>query len=382
MRQLRQLIYAAAFLVFAACAGNKLNEPAAPPPQSLPVVQLNTGSATTWQEYPAFVEGTVNVEIRPQVSGYLEKIFVQEGAYVSKGQPLFKINSSEFTEIGKSADATVQVAKANIEKAQVEVDRLKPLVANKVIAEVQLQTAVANLNAAKASFAHAVSSKGSADITIAYTLIKAPLSGYIGHIPFKEGSVIGRADAMPLTVLSEVTNVHAYFSMSETDFLNFLSSIKGNTTEEKVKNIPPVELALPDNTIYKSRGRVELVQGQFDRNAGTISFRVIFPNEEKQLRSGITGKIRIPSLLESQLIVPQEATFEVQDKIFVFALGDSNKVVSKQIFVSGKNGANYLVSKGLNIGETIVFSGLQRLRDGAIITPQRISLDSALRASL
>jgi membrane fusion protein (multidrug efflux system) len=379
---MKHLIYAAAFLFFAACAGNKFNEPAAPPPQSLPVIQLNTGSATTWQEYPASVEGTVNVEIRPQVSGYLEKIFVQEGAYVLKGQPLFKINSSEFTEIGKSADATIQVARANIEKAQVEVDRLKPLVANKVIADVQLQTAVANLNAAKASLAHAVSSKGSADITIGYTLIRAPWSGYIGHIPFREGSVIGRTDATPLTILSEVTNVHAYFSMSETDFLNFLSSIKGNTTEEKVKNIPPVELALPDNSIYKSKGRVELVQGQFDRNAGTISFRVIFPNEEKQLRSGITGKIRIPSLLESQLIVPQEATFEVQDKIFVFALGDSNKVASKQIFVSGKNGTNYLVSKGLNTGETIVFSGLQRLRDGAIITPQKISLDSALHASL
>jgi membrane fusion protein (multidrug efflux system) len=379
---MKHLIYAAAFLFFAACAGNSLNAPVAPPPQTLPVVQLQSGSATTWQEYPASVEGTVNIEIRPQVSGYLEKIFVQEGAYVLKGQPLFKINSSEFTETGKSADASIQLAKATIEKAQVEVDRLKPLVANKVIADVQLQTAVANLNAAKASFAQAVSSKGSADITIGYALIKAPISGYIGHIPFKEGSVIGRADATPLTILSEVTNVHAYFSMSETDFLNFLSSIKGNTTEEKVKNIPAVELALPDNSIYKAKGRVELVQGQFDRNAGTISFRVVFPNDEKQLRSGITGKIRIPSLLESQLIVPQEATFEVQDKIFVFALGDSNKVASKQIFVSGKNGANYLVSKGLSTGETIVFSGLQRLRDGAIITPQKISLDSALHASL
>jgi membrane fusion protein (multidrug efflux system) len=379
---MKKYIYSAIFLVFAACAGNQLNQPAALPPQTLPVIELNTGSAITWQEYPASIEGTVNVEIRPQVSGYLEKIYVEEGAYVLQGQPLFRINSREFTEIANNADATIQVAKANIEKAQVEVDRLKPLVASKVIAEVQLKTAIANLNAAKASFSQAISSKGSADITVGYTLIKAPVSGYIGQMPFKQGSIIGRTDATPLTVLSEVNNVHAYFSMSEADFLSFLSGLDGNTTEAKVKNIPAVELTLPDNSIYKAKGKVELVQGQFDRNAGTISFRAIFPNAEKQLRSGITGKIRIPSLLEAQLIVPQEATFEVQDKIFVFALGDSNKVASKQIFVSGKNGGNYLVSKGLSSGETIVFSGLQRLRDGAIITPQRISLDSALHASL
>ncbi|MCW3086879.1 MAG: efflux transporter periplasmic adaptor subunit [Sediminibacterium sp.] len=377
---MKQLIYSAVFLTFVACAGKHFNE-TPPAPQGLPVIKLNTGTATTWQEYPASVEGTITVDIRPQVSGYLERIYVEEGAYVQQGQPLFSINSREYREYSNNAGASIQLAKANIEKAQVEVDRIKPLVDNKVVADVQLKTAVANLNAAKAAYAQATSSKGSADITVGYTLIKAPVSGYIGHIPFKKGSLVGK-DALPLTVLSEVNNVHAYFSMSESDYLSFLSGIKGNSTEEKIKNIPAVELRLPDNTIYKSRGRVELVQGQFDRNTGTISFRAIFPNAEKQLRSGITGKIRIPSLLASQLIVPQEATYEVQDKIFVFALGDSNKVASKQIFISGKSGSSYLVNRGVVSGETIVFSGLQRLRDGVIITPQHISLDSALRASL
>ncbi len=378
---MKKLFYSAVFLCFAACAGNQLNQ-TPPAPQALPVIQVSSGSATTWQEYPASLEGTVNVEIRSQVGGYLEKIFVEEGAYVNAGQPLFKVNNSEYKEYANNAGASIQVAKANIEKAQVEVDRIKPLVDNHVVADVQLRSAVANLNAAKASFAQATSSKGSADITMGYTLIKAPVSGYIGHIPFKQGSLVGKGDITPLTVLSEVNNVHAYFSMSESDFLVFISGIKGKTTEEKLKNIPPVELQLPDNTIYKAKGRVELVQGQFDRNAGTISFRAIFPNNEKLLRSGITGKIRIPSLLLAQMMVPQEATYEVQDKIFVFALGDSNKVASKQIFVSGKSGSNYLVNKGLASGETIVFSGLQRLKDGAIITPQNISFDSTLHAGL
>ena len=378
---MNKLIYLSMLFLAASCGPKQTNQ-MAQLPQSLPVIKLGNGDATTWQEFPASIEGTENVEIRPQVSGYLEKIYVDEGAYVSQGQLLFKINSNEYNEYANNAGAYVQMAKANIEKAQVEVDRIKPLVENKVIADVQLKTALANLNAAKASYTQATSSKGSADITVGYTLIKAPVSGYIGHIPFKQGSLIGKGEILPLTVLSQVNNVHAYFSMSESDFLRFISKIKGTTTEEKIKNIPPVELSLPDNSIYNAKGKVELVQGQFDRNAGSISFRVLFPNDEKLLRSGITGRIRIPSILQGQLLVPQEATYEVQDKIFVFSLGDSNKVTSKQISVSGKSGSSYLVSKGVANGETIVFSGLQRLTDGAFITPQRISTDSILNASL
>ncbi len=372
MNKLITYILYGGIIYLASCAGQAMNP--APPPPSLPVIKINSGTATTWLEYPASIEGTTNVEIRPQVSGYLEKIYVEEGAYVTKGQPLFRINSREYNEFSNSASASVQAAKAAIEKAQVEFDRLKPLVDNNVISPVQLKTAKANLDVARATHAQAISSKGSADITVGYTLISAPVSGYIGHIPFKQGSLIGKGESLPLTVLSDVNNVHAYFSMSEADFLSFISGYEGKSTEEKIKNIPPVDLQLPDNTIYNAKGKIELVQGQFDRSSGTISFRAIFANTEKLLRSGITGKIRIPSLHQDQLLVPQESTYEMQDKVFVFALGDSNKVVSKQIIVSGKSGNNYLVSNGLSSGETIVFSGIQRLRDGAVITPQMAPL--------
>jgi membrane fusion protein (multidrug efflux system) len=380
MKKLQIYAIYGAILFLAACAGKDLNAPA--PPPSLPVIKISSGAATTWLEYPTSIEGATDVEIRPQVSGYLEKIYVEEGAYVTQGQPLFRINSREYNEFSNSASASVQSAKASVEKAQVDYDRLKPLVENKVIAEVQLKTAKANLDVAKAVYAQAVSSKGSAEITVGYTLITAPVSGYIGHIPFKQGSLIGKGELLPLTVLSEVNTVHAYFSMSEADFLSFISSYEGKSTEEKIKNIPAVELQLPDNTIYATKGKIELVQGQFDRSSGTISFRAVFPNTEKLLRSGITGKIRIPSLHQDQLMVPQESTYELQDKIFVFALGDSNKVISKQIAISGKSGNNYLVNKGLINGERIVYSGIQRLRDGAIITPQNMSADSVLQASL
>ena len=382
MNKLLQIPFYGALFYLISCAGHAMNPDTPPAPPALPVIKINSGTATTWMDYPATIEGTVNVEIRPQVSGYLQKIYVQEGDYVTKGQPLFKINSSEYSEYSNNASANVQGARAAIERAQVEYDRLKPLVDNKVISEVQLRTAQANLNAAKAAHAQAVSSKGSADITLGYTLITAPVSGYIGAIPYKQGSLVGKGEIAPLTLLSEVNNVHAYFSMSEADFLSFIARYEGKSTEEKIKNIPAVDLQLPDNSIYNSKGKIELVQGQFDRSSGTISFRAVFPNNEKLLRSGITGNIRIPSLHDNQLLVPQESTFELQDKIFVFALGDSNKVTSRQINVSGKTGNHYLVDKGLASGDRIVFSGIQRLKDGAMITPQPMAADSLLQASL
>ena len=377
MKKLPIYFIYAGVLYFAACAG-KANNLQSPPLPSLPVVKLETGSTTTWQSYPATIEGTTNIDIRPQVSGYLEKSFVQDGAWVNQGQPLFRINAKEYSQYSKTADANIQLAKANIEKAQVEVDRLTPLVAGKVISEVQLKTAKAILGEAQANYSQALSGKSSAEITLGYTLITAPVSGYVGHINFKQGSLIGKGEALPLTSLTAVDNVHAYFSMSEADFLQFFSHVQGRSVEEKIKQLPPVELALADNTTYKDKGTVELVQGQFNKTSGSIAFRAVFPNKEKLLRSGITGRIRIPFHQENKLLVPQQSTFELQDKIFVFALGDSNKVVSKQIIVTGKSGSNYVVDKGINAGESIVFSGIQRLRDGAIINPQHISVDSAL----
>jgi membrane fusion protein (multidrug efflux system) len=374
---MKKYLVSAAVLYLAACAGD-YREKQAPAPPSIPVVKLTTGSATTWQEYPATVQGTINVEIRPQVSGYLEKIYVEDGAWVAKGQPLFRINSAPYSQLSNSAAASIQAAKASIEKAQVEVDRLQPLVDNKVISGVQLKTALAILHQEQAAYAQAVSGKQSADITVGYTLISAPVSGYVGRINFKQGSLIGKGEAEPLTLLSEVENVHAYFSMSEGDFFSFFATVPGKTAEEKITNLPAVELALADNSVYNAKGRVELVQGQFDRNSGSISFRALFPNKAKLLRSGVTGRVRIPFFQKDKLMVPQQATYELQDKLYVFALADSNKLVSKQITVTGKSEGNYIVSQGVSNGETIVYSGLQRLRDGAVISPEKISLDSAI----
>jgi membrane fusion protein (multidrug efflux system) len=353
----------------------------APPPPQLPVLTVATSPATTYTEYSASLEGKVNVEIRPQVEGYLEKIYVDEGAYVKTGQPLFKINDRVYAEQLNNAKSSLAGALANVQRAKVEVDRLTPLVENQVISEIQLKTAKAAYEAAVAAAEQAKAQVGNAQINVGYTYITAPVSGYVGRFPYKTGSLVGKGESEPLTLLSDVSEVYAYFSLSEQDFIAFKNEFPGKTLEEKVKQVPQVELILADNSVYSEKGRLGTIEGQFDRTMGAITFRATFPNKGGVLRSGNTGKVRIPRVLNSAVIVPQEATFEVQDKVFVFAVNDSNKVASKPIFVSGQTSNYYFVEKGLEPGEKIVLTGTGNLREGAVIVPQPVAIDSLLKVT-
>jgi len=352
---------------------------AAPPPQSLPVYPVVSSPATTYLVYSATLEGKTNVEIRPQVSGYLDKIYVEEGAFVTAGQPLFKINDRPYDAQVHNSEANIEAAKANEEKAAIEVHRLQPLVANHVIADVQLKAAQAAYDAAKAQVSQAEAENSNAGINLGYTLIKAPVSGFIGRIPFKTGALVGKGEAQALTVLSDVKEVYAYFSMSEADFLHWSDQAAGRTVAEKLKSLPPVELQLADKSIYADKGKVELMEGQFDKTMGTISFRAAFPNPDGLLRTGSTGKVRIPQQSTGLIPVPQAATYDLQDKVFVFTVGDSNKVASSPVHIVGQTTGWYLVDKGVKPGDKIVYSGMDRLQDGMVINPQVISADSIFK---
>jgi len=373
-------------IVLSACNSSSGNPGHQMPPPPLPVFLVPAAPATTYQEFPASLEGKVNVEIRPQVEGYLEKIYADEGAYVTAGQLLFKIDPRVYTQQLNSANSNLRAAQANMERAKVEVDRLTPLVENNVISEVQVKTAKANYESAKATVEQLRAVAGNAQINVGYTYIKAPVSGYMGRIPFKIGSLVGKqGENDPLTILSQVNEMYAYFSMSEPDFIAFKNRYPGNTLEEKLKHAPPVELVLANDSAYAQKGKIELVEGQFDRTTGSINFRASFPNPSRILRTGNTGKIRLPQMFTSVLIVPQEATFEIQDKIFVYTVADSNKIVTKPITISGRTTNYYYVSNGLSAGERVVLSSqstllMGGLRDGMPITPQMVSTDSLLRA--
>jgi len=367
-------------IILNSCASSSAGPaPMANQTPSLPVVQLKQIDAATSRDYNAAIEGKVNVEIRPQVEGILDKIFVDEGAAVKKGQPLFKVNDRVYQEALSNAQANLMAAQANLDKAKIEVDRLAPLVKNNVVGEVQLKTAQSAEAAAKATVAQAEAMVSNAKINLGYTYITAPVDGYIGRIPYKVGSLVGRMETQALTVISDVSEVYAYFSFSEKDFLQFKEAYPGTTIREKLSHLPKVSLVLADNSVYQQEGTVETVDGQFDKTMGAISLRATFPNPNGELRTGATGKVRIPTTVENAVVVPQNATYELQDKVFVFVVGDSNKVASKPLLINGKSGNYYLVSGGVKGGDKIVYSGFDRLQDGAIIAPENISLDSLLK---
>ena len=345
--------------------------PPPPPPPSLPVASIVTGTDTTYQDYPASVEGTVNVEVRPQVSGTLDKVFVDEGAYVIAGQPIFKINDQPYRAALNNAVASLHAAESAATNAQLEVDKLTPLVQNKVVSDYQLKTAKAAYEVAKANIEQAKANVSTANINLGYTLIKAPVNGYIGRLLKKQGSLVGPTDTESLTQLSDVHDVHVYFSLSEKDFVDFKEQYPGETLKDKLKQLPSVSLLLADNTVYAKQGKVDMIDGQFDKTTGAITLRASFTNPQGLLRSGNTGKIRLSLQHKNALIVPESATVDMQDKVFVFTVGDSSKVKKQAITIVGKNGDNYLVKDGVKAGDQIVLSGIDKLQEGMVIHPQK-----------
>lgn len=335
----------------------------------LPVIALKKEVATSVSPYLGSIEGVVNVEIRSQVEGVLEEIYVDEGGFVEKGQLLFKINSQPYEEDLKNAIANVALEKAKLGKAKTEVSRLKPLIENEVISEVRMQNAQADYQVAAASLSKAEAQAASMQINLEFATIKAPVNGYIGRIPKRVGNLVTKGDREPLTILSDVHEVYVYFSMSESDFL-FYEKMKNDTLSKSKQLNPEVKLVLADNSIHKYTGQIDADLGQINRSTGSITLRAKFPNPDAVLRLGNTGKVIIEHIYPDVLLVPQEATISIQDKVFVFVLDQDNVAERREIVIDGTSDKNYIVSdKILSENDRIVLSGLDKVTDGIKINP-------------
>lgn len=368
---MKKIAFLSLMAVFLISCADKSQPPAPAPAPILPVMTITTENTTTDAEYPAALQGAVDVEIRPQISGNLDRVLVDEGAYVTKGQALFKINERPFHEQFNNAQASLHAAEAAYINAQLEVDKLTPLVQNKVVSDYQLKSAKASQKIASANIEQAKALAASAKINLGYTTITAPVNGYIGRLPKKQGSLVSASDVEALTTLSDVHEVYAYFSLSETDFIKFKSQYAGNSIGDKIKNLPPVTLLLADSNVYPQTGKIDMVDGQFDKTTGAITVRATFPNPYKTLRSGNTGKIRLGLQHDDAILVPQSATVEMQDKVFVFTVSKENKVTKMPITVVGKKGINYLIKDGVKTGDQIVLSGIDKLQEGQLIQPEK-----------
>ncbi len=361
--------FATAILLFA-CQQQEKMQLSAAEVQTLPIQTINSSSESSLLEYPALIEGAVDLEVRPQVSGTIEKVYVNEGAMVKKDQPLFKINEMPFREALNNTKALLQSAAAEEQRARLEIEKLTPLVANNVVSDFQLKSAKAAHAVALGNIEQAKAGIAAAKINLGYTLIKAPIAGVVGRLPKKAGSLVAAEDPNPLTRLSDAHEVHVYFSLSEDDFINFNQRFAGNTPAERIRKIPGVTLSLADNSVYPQKGKLDMIDGQFDKQTGAITLRATFQNKDGVLRSGNTGKIQLLMTHENALSVPQEATVDVQDKIFVFAVDKNNKVSKQPITVLGTSGSNYLVSHGIKAGDRIVLKGMDGLKDGDQIHPE------------
>jgi membrane fusion protein (multidrug efflux system) len=335
----------------------------------LPVLTLKQESAALSFQYLGSIEGVENVQIRPQVEGILERIYVDEGQYVKKGQPLFEINSQPYMEDWKNAQANVELEKAKLRKAQTEIARLRPLIDNEVISEVRMRTTEADYEVAKSSLAKAEAVAANMRINLEFTTIKAPVDGLMGRIPKSIGNVVKGTDSEPLTILSNVHDIYVYFSMSESEYL-YYERMKRDSTSKRLN--PDVKLVLADGSIYERSGFVDATSGQINRSTGSINMRARFSNPDTLLRTGNTGKILMEQIYPNAVLIPQSATMSVQDKRFVYILNDDNTAKRHEIEVEGRSGQNYIVKEnGLKAGDRIVVSGINQITNGTKIKPMQ-----------
>lgn len=363
-----------AILAFVACK-NKEKAGSADLIPSLPVVEVVQKDTLLQTDYVADIQAVQNVEIRARVQGFLEKILVDEGKEVKKGQPLFQLNDLEYkTELAK-AKAAVSNAMAEAKAAELELGRTKILVEKNVIAKTEYELAVSKVSAAKAKIDEALSAQTSAETKLSYTFIRAPFDGIIDRIPLKMGSLIDPGAL--LTTISDVHNVFAYFNISENEYLQYRKAVSKGLKENRTVN-----LLLADGTQYGYTGKIETSDGEFNENTGAIAFRARFPNPNKLLKHGASGKARLTTSVENAIIIPQKSTFEIQDKTFVFIV-DKDNIIQMRAFKPGRRVAQYyIVEAGLKPGENIVYEGVQSIRQGAKIKPVKMNLDSLMQTAL
>jgi len=343
------------------------------PIKDYPVLVVKPDTVTLYQDYPATIQGQQNVEIRPKVDGFVEAIYVDEGASVKKGQRLFHISAPQYEQEVRTATAGIKTAQADVDAARMGVRKVQPLVARGIISKYELEAAQYTLESKLAALAQARATLVNAQTNLGYTTITSPVDGVMGSIPNKIGALVSSTSADPLTTVSSIGNVYAYFSLSEKALLSFARRRAGNTLQDKLAKVPDVRLVLADGTVYAYKGRVETAIGQINTETGASSFRATFPNPQGLLRSGSSGSVRTFQPLDNALIIPQSATYELQGKRFAYVVGTDTAAHALPLtVVPTPDGASFVVQKGLKTGQKVVLEGISGLKEGMKIKPKLV----------
>ncbi|MGV0831567.1 efflux RND transporter periplasmic adaptor subunit [Empedobacter brevis] len=338
--------------------------------QEVEVLTLQPTETVIDQIYPANLQGKENIQLRPQISGYIDKIYVDEGAYVQAGKPLFRINASIYREQRNTAAASLAMARSQLASAQLELDKYKVLTSNNVVADFQYQKAKTNFENARAAVKQQQTLVTAADVNLGFSVVKAPVSGFIGRIPNRLGALVGPSDTEPLTTLSKVNEIYAYFSLPENEILKINASRPGATLLEKLKSFQEISLLLADGSLYNHIGKIDMMDGQFDASTGSVMIRASFPNPEFLLRTGNTGKIVLKTVERNVYKIPLLATYEVQDKLFVGVLDKMDKMVRFPLTDFVKSGNYYIVKSGFKTGDRIIANELALIQENSTVKPK------------
>ena len=362
---MRKIAYFSLALVLTACGGQQTMPEAN---NEFAVMKLETTVADLNTSYPATIKGIQDVEIRPKVSGHITRLLVDEGDFVRAGQPLFIIDETQFRAAVKAAEAQINVVKANISTSELTLKNKKMLLDKQIISQYDYDMAENQLKSLKAQLAQAEANLVTAKDNLRFCTVSSPAAGVVGTIPYRVGSLVSSATAEPLTTVSNISEMYAYFSMTEKQLLTMTRNAGG--TETAIDSLPAVKLIMADGTEYPENGKVTAISGVITQNTGAVQIRATFNNKNHMLRSGGTGSILIPMHNDNAIQIPQKATFDIQNKKFVYVLSPDSTVHVREIEVLTQNdGTNFIVSSGLTAGETIVIEGVNTLKEGVKISP-------------
>ena len=364
MKKIALWVLTAVMLTSCGSKSNKMGEAS----NDFAVETIQTTTADLKTSYPATIKGMQDIEIRPKVSGYLVKLLVDEGATVRKGQPLFLIDSEQYRATVKAAKAQIRVCRANIATQKLTVDNKRMLFKQNIISSYDLKMAENTLASYEAQLAAAEAQLQSAQDNLRWCTVTSPADGVVGSIPYRVGSLVSGQSAEALTTVSNISKMYVYFSMTEKQLLALTREAGG--VNAAIKKMPAVSLVLSDGTTYSQSGTISTVSGVIDPSTGSVQMRATFDNAQHILRSGGTGSILIPTHASDAIMVPQSATFDVQDKKFVYVVNEDKTVATREITVLPQNnGQTYVVASGLRAGERIVVDGVNQLKNGQKINP-------------
>ena len=328
-------------------------------------MEVTLSDRTLTTGYSAAISGVQTVEIRPQVSGMITDILIEEGESVTKGQVLFVIDQTPYKAAYEIAVANVKSAEAALSTAKLILNSNKNLYEQDVVSEFDLMTAQNDLTEAEARLALCKAEEVNASNNLSYTEVRSPVNGVASMIPYRVGALVNSNIAQPLVTVSDDSRVYAYFSMAENQMLDMVQQY--GSLNNAIRQMPEVELIMSNGQKYEHTGKINAISGTISESTGAVSIRAVFNNRNHLLRNGGSGTIIIPTTLQDAIVIPQSATYELQDRVFVFKVVDG-KASSTEIHIAPQNnGVEYIVTDGLEVGDIIVAEGAGLIKEGTAI---------------